>query len=45
MLLFWPNQYYPIVVNPTGEILDGHHRYKICKELHIPIKKESKSKY
>jgi DNA modification methylase/ParB-like chromosome segregation protein Spo0J len=34
--------HYPIVVNPTGEILDGHHRYKICKELDKPIKSEIK---
>ena len=27
--------HYPIVINPKGEILDGHHRYKICKELDI----------
>ena len=34
--------YYPIVINSKGEILDGHHRYKICKELGIPIKYEIK---
>ena len=34
--------HYPIVVNSKGEILDGHHRYKICKELDIPIKSEIK---
>ncbi len=28
----------PIIVNPQGVILDGHHRYKICKELEIQIK-------
>jgi len=28
----------PIIVNPNGVILDGHHRYKICQELEIPIK-------
>jgi ParB-like nuclease domain len=28
-------QYYPIIVNQDGIILDGHHRYKICKELGI----------
>ena len=27
--------HYPLIVNPKGEILDGHHRYKICKELGI----------
>jgi len=26
--------HYPIVVNSKGEILDSHHRYKICKELY-----------
>ena len=35
--------HYPIVVNSAGEILDGHHRHKICKELDIaPIKTEIK---
>jgi DNA modification methylase len=34
--------HYPIVINSKGEILDGHHRYKICKELDIPIKFEIK---
>jgi 16S rRNA G966 N2-methylase RsmD len=34
--------HYPIVVNPTGDILDGYHRYKICKELDKPIKSEIK---
>jgi hypothetical protein len=28
-------QYYPIIVNQDGIILDGHHRYKICTELGI----------
>jgi DNA modification methylase/ParB-like chromosome segregation protein Spo0J len=27
--------HYPIVINSKGEILDGHHRYKICKEIGI----------
>src|SRR5215208_4428293 len=25
----------PIIVNQDNVILDGHHRYKICKELYI----------
>jgi len=28
----------PVVVNPEGVILDGHHRLKICKELGKPVK-------
>jgi len=28
----------PILVNPDGEILDGHHRFKACLELEIPTK-------
>jgi DNA modification methylase len=35
--------HYPIIINPKGEILDGHHRYKICKEIGIPIKYKIKS--
>ncbi|MBM3910967.1 MAG: hypothetical protein FJ356_04905, partial [Thaumarchaeota archaeon] len=31
-------QMYPIVVNEENEILDGHHRYRICKELGITPK-------
>jgi ParB/RepB/Spo0J family partition protein len=27
---------HPIVVNPKGVVLDGHHRLKACRELHIP---------
>jgi ParB-like chromosome segregation protein Spo0J len=29
--------HYPIVINSKGEILDGHHRYQICKELKITL--------
>jgi len=28
----------PIIVNPDGIILDGHHRFKACLELEIPTK-------
>lgn len=28
----------PILTNPEGIILDGHHRFKICKELGINLK-------
>ena len=28
----------PILVNPDGEILDGHHRFRACIELEIPTK-------
>jgi DNA modification methylase/ParB-like chromosome segregation protein Spo0J len=34
--------HYHIIINSKGEILDGHHRYKICKDLDIPIKYEIK---
>ena len=34
--------HYSIVISSKGEILDGHHRYRICKELDIPIKSEIK---
>lgn len=29
--------HYPIVLNPKGDILDGHHRYKLCKDLGVVI--------
>jgi ParB-like chromosome segregation protein Spo0J len=25
--------FFPIIINQKGEILDGHHRYRVCKEL------------
>jgi len=28
---------YPIKINRSGEILDGHHRYKVCKDLGLSI--------
>lgn len=28
----------PIVINQKDEILDGHHRYKICSELGVKVK-------
>lgn len=28
-------QWVPITINDKNQILDGHHRYKICKELNI----------
>ena len=28
-------QWVPIIVNGQGIVLDGHHRYKACKELGI----------
>jgi len=34
---------YPVVINKNNEILDGHHRYKICKEIgltEIPVQIE-----
>lgn len=36
-------QYVPIVVNSQGVIRDGHHRYKICKELLLDPVTEVKS--
>ena len=34
--------HYPIIINSKGELLDGHHRYKISKELDVPISHEIK---
>ena len=31
-----------LVVNSEGEILDGHNRYQICKELGVPLKHTEK---
>ena len=33
----------PIVINKKGIILDGHNRFKICEELHIPLKSRVES--
>lgn len=34
-------QHYPIAYNVEGEVLDGHHRLKVCKELGIEPKLEA----
>jgi ParB/Sulfiredoxin domain len=36
---FWPS--HPIVINIQGVLLEGHHRYKACKELGIEPKTET----
>ena len=35
-------QHFPIVINEEFEILDGHHRYRICQELGIEPKVEKR---
>lgn len=35
-------QHFPIVYNEEREILDGHHRYRVCQELGIDPKFEKK---
>jgi site-specific DNA-cytosine methylase len=35
--------YHPITINKENEILDGHHRYQICKELNIEPRVEIKT--
>ncbi len=35
--------YYPIVVNQNGDVLDGHNRLKICRELGIEPTSETKT--
>jgi tRNA G10 N-methylase Trm11 len=37
--------HYPIIINSKGEILDGHHRYQICKELGIITQLKHEVKY
>jgi len=27
--------HFPIIVNPEGYILDGHHRWRICQQLQL----------
>jgi len=27
----------PVIVNKQGIVLEGHHRFRACKELHIPL--------
>jgi ParB-like chromosome segregation protein Spo0J len=33
----------PILINSKDEILDGHNRFRICRELNIPLRYEIKS--
>ena len=37
--------HYPIIINSKGEILDGHHRYQVCKELGIIPQLKHEVKY
>jgi len=35
-------QHYPIILNQDGVVLDGHHRLRVCLELGIQLKFETK---
>jgi N6-adenosine-specific RNA methylase IME4 len=35
-------QHVPAILNEQGVLIDGHHRYKACQELGIPLKYEIK---
>ena len=35
--------HFPIIINKDGVILDGHHRYRICQELQLAGKFETKA--
>jgi hypothetical protein len=34
--------YVPVIVNKQGIVLDGHHRFRACKELGIPLQFHTK---